>query len=62
MPQQYDPALADYRLSRKLAAPVQCETCDWVGQLGDLAFPLACPECGGVLIDIIAHDPPVAQQ
>ncbi len=42
------------RLERKLAAPVTCMKCDWIGATGDLGAdrgqdgsPFRCPACKG---------------
>ena len=62
-----------YTLSQKLAAPVACMHCGWIGKVGDLKSPKkpypansagswSCPTCEGVAIKWIENPAPEMAQ
>lgn len=64
-----DPTMNTFTLERKLAAPVCCLHCGWLGKVGNLrsrgtdpAGIWKCPRCNGSAIKWIENDPPAAIQ
>lgn len=58
-----------YTLERKLAAPVCCLHCQWLGKVGDLksrgtemAGVWHCPRCEGTAIKFIENEAPAFVQ
>lgn len=52
-----------HRVERKLAAPVVCTDCQWLGKVGSLrSFELRCPMCGGARIKWIENEAPKLSQ
>ena len=51
-----------HRVERKLAAPVVCTDCGWLGKCGSLRSELRCPMCGGARIKWIENEAPKLSQ
>lgn len=61
--------MTQYTLERKLAAPVRCLHCGWIGQVKelrnrgtDMAGNWHCPRCDGLGVEWIEHEAPMTTQ